>query len=124
MDNTPASGLNDTCRQVTSPTFALTSVPVDFYTFYYSLILVMAVIAVVGNVLVIKVICGNRALRSPANYFVISLAVSDLMQGVAYPVYNVSHMELPEILLTLGEYRYTHHRVLVCTNSFLIFYDG
>ena len=42
--------------------------------------------------------------RCPSNYFIVSLAFSDIMMGLAYALYNVSHMELPEVQQVLGNH--------------------
>ncbi len=40
--------------------------------------------------------------RCAGNFFIASLAFSDIMMGLAYALYNVSHMELPDIQQVLG----------------------
>lgn len=50
-----------------------------WYLLIASFLIVTTVIAVTGNLLVIYLFSTNKSLRSPANYFVVNLAVSDLL---------------------------------------------
>ena len=47
--------------------------------------------SVVGNSLVLYVINKSPELVQPMNYFIFSLAISDLLQGTVYPVYTFAH---------------------------------
>ena len=51
----------------------------------------------------IRAVVRHPQLRQPANYFIVSLACSDLVLSLIYPVYNLAHLELQEIQDVLGE---------------------
>nr|KAG5708716.1 hypothetical protein BaRGS_034933 [Batillaria attramentaria] len=59
---------------------------------------------VVGNTIVLRTILRHDSLRTPANSLICSLAASDLLFGLLYPIYNVSHIDLPVIENSLGEW--------------------
>ena len=44
----------------------------------------------------------HKQLRQPGNYFIVSLACSDLVLSLIYPVYNLAHLELQQIQDVLG----------------------
>jgi hypothetical protein len=75
-----------------------------FYAYYYGLLSVLTIVNVAGNTAVISSILRHRQLRLPANYFLFSIACSDLILGIIYPIYNVSHIDRPEIKRVLGMY--------------------
>ncbi len=101
--------------------------------FYFTSVSAVALVSIVGNLIVIIVMLRTKRLRIPTNYFMISLAVSDLMIGVTYPLYNFGH--LPGFVLTevFGEYarnvfyscdegndlsrKYRKYSVTACTRS-------
>ena len=71
----------------------------DTYERFYSTSLsAVAFVSIVGNIIVIIVMLRTKRLRIPTNYFMIALAVSDLMQAVAYPLYNFGH--IPGFVMT------------------------
>ena len=74
-----------------------------FYVYYYGFLLLLSLINMVGNGMIIHCVLRHRRLRVPGNYFIVSLACSDLILGIVYPIYNVSHMELGAIQRTLGK---------------------
>ncbi len=65
---------------------------VAYPAFYLLSISLIAVVTIVGNTLVLVVFLKRAELRVPANYFIISLAFSDLIQGMTYTCYNISHL--------------------------------
>ena len=69
---------------------------VVFYCYYYGVFLVIALVNFCGNGLIL-VSARRRNLRTPENYFIFSLATSDLIHGMVYICYNVSHMEIPAV---------------------------
>lgn len=74
-----------------------------FNVYYYGSVFALSCISIVGNILVITTISRHRILRNPENYFLVSLAFSDLLMGCVYPVYNISHLEIAAVLGTLGK---------------------
>ena len=74
-----------------------------FLIYYYGLLCLLSVINLTGNALVIQCLVRHRHLRVPGNYFIFSLAFSDLCLGLTYPVYNVSHMEIARVRQALGK---------------------
>lgn len=92
---------NETClNQTVTPLTADTL----FYAYYYGIFVILTVINIPGNLMVICTILRHNSLRQPANFFMVSLAVSDLLLAVMYPLYNISHLEhVPSIYRPLGE---------------------
>lgn len=76
---------------------------VVFLTYYYGLLGLLTVVNLAGNTVVMLCILRHQELRIPGNYFIMSLACSDFCLGLVYPVYNVSHIELPQVSVILGE---------------------
>ena len=50
-----------------------------------------------------RAVVRHPQLRQPGNYFIVSLACSDVMLSLIYPVYNLAHLELPQIQDVLGQ---------------------
>ncbi|KAK7492970.1 hypothetical protein BaRGS_00015700 [Batillaria attramentaria] len=73
-------------------------------TYYYGTISVLTVVNFVGNSIVLMTFYRHRDMRTPSNSFLCSLALSDMLAGLIYPVYNVSHVEKPAIKHTLGQW--------------------
>ena len=85
-----------------------------FYTINIGLICLISTINIIGNTLVIQGVLRHRTLNTPENYFILSLACSDLVMGIIYPFYNVSHMEIAGVLEVLGkELRFLDHFTFV-----------
>lgn len=75
-----------------------------FYVYYYGMFSIIACINIPGNILVIRTVMKTPNLRQPCNFYIVSLAVTDLLIGFIYPVYNISHLEhVPEISRPLGK---------------------
>ena len=75
-----------------------------FYGVYLSGIFILSSISIIGNGLVINAMLKHRQLRVPGNYFILSLACSDMLLGIVYPIYNVSHIDAKEIHDTIGKW--------------------
>ena len=73
-----------------------------FFVYYYGCLSVLSTIGIVGNSMVIVGITRHRSLRTPNNYFILSLALSDLLLGVIYPIYDVTHLDEDYINEPLG----------------------
>lgn len=76
-----------------------------FYVFYYGLFFLITCVNLIGNFLVIVTVLRHENLRQPCNYFLVSMAVSDWIFGLFYPVYNIGHMKVAAVEETLGEYK-------------------
>ncbi|ELU00284.1 hypothetical protein CAPTEDRAFT_217667 [Capitella teleta] len=63
-------------------------------------ILTLAALCIFGNSVVIYVMIKGKTLNSPLN----NLAISDLLQGIIYAIYNISHVNIEIIRLTLGHW--------------------
>ena len=81
-----------------------TSEDIIFYTINIGLICLISAVNIIGNTLVIQSVLRYRTLNTPGNYFILSLACSDLVMGIIYPFYNVSHMEISNVLDVLGKF--------------------
>lgn len=87
---------------------------IAFYIYYFGLITALTLVNLCGNTAVILSILRHRQLRSPANYCLFSIACSDLSLGIIYPIYNVSHVDQPEIKRILGMIVRWHYLPLPC----------
>ncbi|XP_070564157.1 adenosine receptor A1-like isoform X2 [Ptychodera flava] len=90
----------DTSSNLTSP--YLTSSDLVYYCFYYTIIFLITLFTIIGNLLVISCVVRYRHLKNCCNYFILNLAVSDLLMGLIYTPYNLSHMEIPQIRETMN----------------------
>lgn len=72
------------------------------FLFHLSGILALASVSIAGNSVVIYIMLKDKTLNSPLNYFITSLAISDLVQGVLYAIYNIGHINIDYIRLTIG----------------------
>ena len=79
------------------------STEVGFMCYYYGIFLVLTLVNFSGNSLILTSI-RHRNLRTPGNYFIFSLAASDLLHGIVYTVYNISHMELAGVRIFICKY--------------------
>ena len=86
--NESSDWLNTTLPGVTNGD----SLDIVFFVYYLGVLTVLSLVGIVGNTMVIRALFLHRDLRSPNNYFVLSLAVSDLLLGVTYPLYDVLHL--------------------------------
>ena len=77
---------------------------------YVSIEVIVAILAVVGNLLVIVVFARSASVRTTTNYYVISLAVADLLVGLIGIPFAIAtsigkpenfHVSVSFILLTL-----------------------
>ena len=60
----------------------------------------LCVLTVAGNVLVLLAFKKNKKLRTVTNYFLVSLAVSDLLIGlVSMPLYSIYIIEVSHFVL-------------------------
>ena len=75
-----------------------------FYLYYYGLMGVLTLVNLTGNSAVISSILRHRQLRLPGNYFLFSIACSDMLLGIIYPISNVSYIDRPEIRRVFGTY--------------------
>ncbi|XP_077999708.1 trace amine-associated receptor 9-like [Glandiceps talaboti] len=65
-----------------------------YFTYYYTVLIILTLVNVCGNSLVIAAVATFRSLRNVSNYFITSLSCSDILLGIFYTLYNVSHMEV------------------------------
>ena len=85
---------------------------IAFFVYYYGGLLALSAIGIVGNSMVIVGITRHRSLRTPNNYFIFSLALSDLLLAILYPIYDVTHLDGDYANELLGNYS------LFCTQFF------
>ncbi|XP_064594380.1 octopamine receptor beta-1R-like [Liolophura sinensis] len=75
---------------------------VGFLVYYLGFLFTITVINVIGNILVISTFVRHPKLQQPCNYFITSLAVSDLFAGIVYTLYNLAHLESIGLRESLG----------------------
>ncbi|KAH3787256.1 hypothetical protein DPMN_165376 [Dreissena polymorpha] len=59
-------------------TGAVVQVPTYIYVYMTAINLLVFVVGVVGNILVVVVVCSVRGMRNPTNYFLLTLSVADM----------------------------------------------
>ena len=91
--------------------YTITSDDLFFFIYYFTFMAIISLVGLLGNGIVIHCVIFQRNLREPVNYFLFSLACSDFLLCVVYPVYNISHMEDCAIIDTLGK---NHYVCIVC----------
>ena len=79
---------------------------VIYYVYKYTFVGILTVICLMGNALVIATLPRSRKFSRPSVYFIVSLACSDFMSGIIFPIYVVSHIEVEAIQNTLGKLHY------------------
>ncbi|KAI0213265.1 hypothetical protein LSAT2_001703 [Lamellibrachia satsuma] len=87
---------------MSNESFVLTTDDIVYYSLYYSVLAVITAVVIGGNSLVLLAILRHSNLRVPTNGFIVSLSLSDLLNGFAYSTYQVSHMEIPALMNMLG----------------------
>lgn len=75
---------------------------------------------VVGNSIVLYVVHKSPELVHPMNYFIFSLAISDITQGVTFPVYTFAH-NYEAIMTFVGKWYDIHVCVLIITYCIVLF---
>ncbi|XP_060070976.1 muscarinic acetylcholine receptor M1-like [Ylistrum balloti] len=85
-NSTPPCQCNDTftnvtCTDVTSSTWAEPPYPMWLTILLGAMAAVVVLVTVLGNILVLIAFAVERSIRQPTNYFIASLAVSDLLIG-------------------------------------------
>ena len=75
-----------------------------YIAYYFTFLCLISVVGILGNAAILISMVMHPRLATPRNYFTASLAVSDLLQGFFYPSYNTGHIEVPEIMHTIGEH--------------------
>ncbi|XP_043239725.1 dopamine D2-like receptor, partial [Amphibalanus amphitrite] len=79
LENT--TGLNASCAPTNGTDCAETDPPARQY--WFLLLVLIPLLSVFGNVLVILAVWRERSLQSATNYFIVSLAVADLLVSAA-----------------------------------------
>ena len=76
------------------------------YTNYFQMILllILTTFCITSNSLVIYIIISNKKLLTPNNAFILSLAISDLLYGISFALYNLAHVEFAQ--KALGKQRF------------------
>ncbi|CAC5376076.1 ADORA2B [Mytilus coruscus] len=91
----------------------LTQGDILFFIYYYGIFGLLTCINIPGNLIVVLTVVKHHQLRQPCNYYIASLAVSDFLIGIVYPIYNISHLEkVREVSEKLGNWSVC--RVIVC----------
>ena len=75
-----------------------TSEDIVFIVYYYGILIALSLVNIVGNSIVITGLIRHPRILVPGNYFIISLAISDICLGLSYPLYNVSHVNFVDVM--------------------------
>ncbi|XP_060076098.1 adrenocorticotropic hormone receptor-like [Ylistrum balloti] len=75
----------------------------EYFVFYVTIFLILTLIIVGGNCVIIVTVLRHRDLQQPCNYMIASLAVSDLLFGIFYPIYNLGHLRDSSITRFLAQ---------------------
>ena len=103
MDNLTDTVCNESSRY--NGTNSVKSIDIGFYCYYYGIFFVITLVNLCGNSLIL-VSARRKNLRIPENYFIFSLAVSDILYGVTFTLYNIVHMDIPAVkLMTSKQWR-------------------
>ncbi len=94
----------ESCNETDPPNYNLTKDDWMFYVYYYALLIGITTVNLLGNTMIIIAVIRHKRLRSSNNYFIISLAISDIVLGIAYTLYNSSHMRIQGLYDNLGMY--------------------
>nr|XP_020661617.1 melanopsin [Pogona vitticeps] len=81
VDLTPSSSTEHTMLNLPDP-FPTADVPAHAHYTIGGVILAVGITGTLGNLLVIYAFCRSRGLRTPANMFIINLAVSDFLMSI------------------------------------------
>ena len=95
--------INDVCDQLNNET-EVESDDIVFAAYYLTVMSIICVICFIGNGLIIHAILCYKYLRQVTNWFVLSLAVSDFIQGLTIPFYTMGHPSKMQILPGLGKF--------------------
>ena len=82
----------------------LTSEDIAFAVYVGTVLSVICLICFIGNGLIIHGILYYPSLRQVHNWFVLSLAVSDIMQGLTMPFYFLNHATSIQMKDEFGKY--------------------
>lgn len=77
---------------------------VAFLCYRYIGLGIVALAAIVGNILISSTIIRHRHLRTAENMFYLALSVTDLTAAVFYPLYNLNHAGLQQVNSVLGKW--------------------
>ena len=74
-----------------------------FMAYYFGMFGLVMLVNLTGNWLVMKTFYRHKCLRLPSNAFICSLALSDFLFGIVYPVYNVAGINTSAVRSVLGK---------------------
>lgn len=66
------------------------------YNFHVTLLSTITAFCITSNSLVIYIITTDKKLLTPNNAFIFSLAISDLLYGFAFGLYNMAHVDFAQ----------------------------
>ena len=92
--------INDVCEQTNATD--VTKEDIIFAAYYLTVMSIICVICFIGTGLIIHAILCYRFLRHVTNWFILSLAVSDLFQALTIPFYTMGHPSDKSVLPGLG----------------------
>ncbi|XP_078247099.1 melanopsin isoform X3 [Pogona vitticeps] len=104
VDLTPSSSTEHTMLNLPDP-FPTADVPAHAHYTIGGVILAVGITGTLGNLLVIYAFCRSRGLRTPANMFIINLAVSDFLMSITQcPVFFTNSLNRRWIFGKKGAY--------------------
>lgn len=81
---------------------SVTTEDIVFAVYYGGGIFLISIICLIGNILIIRAILTSKKLKGAHNWFVLSLAFSDILQGLTIPFYTLGHSVKVPIFTSLG----------------------
>lgn len=99
----PCQGLHDRRYDENGTLNELDTSDYIYAVYYATGIFSISIICLLGNFFIIHALLTSEVLKGVHNWFVLSLALSDILQGFTIPFYTMGHSVRLEIFKELGK---------------------